>query len=72
MFLKIAMNEICRNICEKCKTICKNYKYYLECVKVKDKTLLVKYLICNKNSEKELGKDFFRKFPNTYKSYNED
>ena len=66
------MNEICRNVCEKCKTICKNYKYYLECVKVKDKTLLVKYLICNKNSEKELGKDFFRKFPNTCKSYNED
>lgn len=51
---------------------CKDCKYYLEYIKVKDKLLVFNCLDRNKNYEKVSDKNLTKRFANTYEFCNED
>ena len=67
IFMSSSLSDVVDNLAEVLRNYkCTDYKSCLECISIKDKSLIFECLICNKSNNKDFNIDLIKIFINTY------
>ena len=66
-FMSSSLSNVVDNLAEELRNYkCTDCKSCLECISIKDTSLIFECLICNKSNNKDFNIDFIKRFINTY------